>query len=282
MKTAEEMAEALARLPRGARQHARDRRASATSSSSSARSSCRCSRCPRAQTDGRATCASSASRGSTERYGDPLPEEVARAARPRARRSSRDKGFAGYFLIVAGLRAVGEGRTTSASGPGRGSAAGSIIAYALGITNLDPHRARPALRALPQPRAHRDARHRHRLRRRAPRRGHRLRPRQVRRRQGRADHHVRHDEGARGGPRRRSRARLPVRRARQDREDDPGGARTRPSTASLDGEPRVQRRLRGRAATPSASSTPRARLEGIMRGEGVHAAGVVICRDPLH
>ncbi|MBB5852379.1 DNA polymerase III subunit alpha [Amycolatopsis umgeniensis] len=48
-----------------------------------------------------------------------------------------DKGFPAYFLITADLmrhaREVG-----IRVGPGRGSAAGSLVAYALGITNLDP------------------------------------------------------------------------------------------------------------------------------------------------
>ena len=49
----------------------------------------------------------------------------------------RDMGFAGYFLIVQDI-------TTTARklgvhvGPGRGSAAGSAVAYCLGITNIDP------------------------------------------------------------------------------------------------------------------------------------------------
>ncbi|WP_409182303.1 DNA polymerase III subunit alpha [Amycolatopsis sp. VS8301801F10] len=47
------------------------------------------------------------------------------------------KGFPAYFLIVADLiqhaREVG-----ILVGPGRGSAAGALVAYALGITNLDP------------------------------------------------------------------------------------------------------------------------------------------------
>lgn len=49
----------------------------------------------------------------------------------------RDMGYAGYFLIVQDI-------TTAARqlgvhvGPGRGSAAGSAVAYSLGITNIDP------------------------------------------------------------------------------------------------------------------------------------------------
>ena len=46
-------------------------------------------------------------------------------------------GFDGYFLIVADFITWGKERGII-FGPGRGSAAGSIIAYALGITDLDP------------------------------------------------------------------------------------------------------------------------------------------------
>ncbi|TDV46266.1 DNA-directed DNA polymerase III PolC [Actinophytocola oryzae] len=47
------------------------------------------------------------------------------------------KGFPAYFLVVADL--VAHARKVGIRvGPGRGSAAGSLVAYALGITNLDP------------------------------------------------------------------------------------------------------------------------------------------------
>ncbi|RZS29487.1 DNA polymerase III alpha subunit [Herbihabitans rhizosphaerae] len=49
------------------------------------------------------------------------------------------KGFAAYFLITADLMAYAR-RSGIRVGPGRGSAAGSLVAYALGITNLDPIR----------------------------------------------------------------------------------------------------------------------------------------------
>lgn len=46
-------------------------------------------------------------------------------------------GFAGYFLIVEDF--IREGRNLGVVvGPGRGSAAGSVIAYCVGITNIDP------------------------------------------------------------------------------------------------------------------------------------------------
>ncbi|MTD52874.1 DNA polymerase III subunit alpha [Amycolatopsis pithecellobii] len=47
------------------------------------------------------------------------------------------KGFPAYFLVVADL--INHARQVGIRvGPGRGSAAGSLVAYALGITNLDP------------------------------------------------------------------------------------------------------------------------------------------------
>ena len=46
-------------------------------------------------------------------------------------------GFAGYFLIVADfIRWARENGVPV--GPGRGSGAGSLVAYSLGITDLDP------------------------------------------------------------------------------------------------------------------------------------------------
>jgi DNA polymerase-3 subunit alpha len=49
----------------------------------------------------------------------------------------RNSGYPGYFLIVQDFTT--EARTMGVSvGPGRGSAAGSAVAYCLGITNVDP------------------------------------------------------------------------------------------------------------------------------------------------
>ncbi|HEY1047607.1 MAG TPA: DNA polymerase III subunit alpha, partial [Bacteroidia bacterium] len=49
----------------------------------------------------------------------------------------RTMGFAGYFLIVSDF--IKEGRNLGVVvGPGRGSAAGSAVAYCIGITNIDP------------------------------------------------------------------------------------------------------------------------------------------------
>ncbi len=49
----------------------------------------------------------------------------------------RDMGFPGYFLIVQDF--IAEGRKLGVwVGPGRGSAAGSVVAFCIGITNIDP------------------------------------------------------------------------------------------------------------------------------------------------
>lgn len=48
-----------------------------------------------------------------------------------------NSGYMGYFLIVQDFTAVARNLGVSV-GPGRGSAAGSAVAYCLGITNIDP------------------------------------------------------------------------------------------------------------------------------------------------
>ncbi|MFZ1518075.1 MAG: DNA polymerase III subunit alpha [Ignavibacteriaceae bacterium] len=48
-----------------------------------------------------------------------------------------EMGFPGYFLVVADFINAAKDRNIPV-GPGRGSAAGSIVAYAMGITNVDP------------------------------------------------------------------------------------------------------------------------------------------------
>ncbi|MGD9323630.1 MAG: DNA polymerase III subunit alpha, partial [Desulfobacterales bacterium] len=49
----------------------------------------------------------------------------------------KEMGFAGYFLIVADFIQYAKASGVPV-GPGRGSAAGSLVAYSLGITDLDP------------------------------------------------------------------------------------------------------------------------------------------------
>ncbi len=88
-----------------------------------------------------------------------------------------------------------------------------------------PDPLRPPVRAVPEPGAQVDARHRHRFLRPRARPRHQLRGRQVRPRPGRADHHLRDDDGPRRRARRRPRARRPVRPGRPDREAHPRRAR---------------------------------------------------------
>ena len=45
-------------------------------------------------------------------------------------------GFPGYFLIVADF--INWAKHNGAGGPGRGSGAGSLVAYSIGITDIDP------------------------------------------------------------------------------------------------------------------------------------------------
>src|SRR6187551_189861 len=49
----------------------------------------------------------------------------------------KSMGFAGYFLIVSDFIRAGRDLGVFV-GPGRGSAAGSVVAYCIGITNIDP------------------------------------------------------------------------------------------------------------------------------------------------
>ena len=51
----------------------------------------------------------------------------------------KNMGFAGYFLIVQGFTTEARNRGVYV-GPGRGSAAGSVVAYCIGIINIDPIR----------------------------------------------------------------------------------------------------------------------------------------------
>jgi DNA polymerase III subunit alpha len=74
--------------------------------------------------------------GAKERYGDPLPAE-AQERFDYEMGVIRGTGYAGYFLITQDFIRWARDNDIPV-GPGRGSAAGSLVAYALGITNLDP------------------------------------------------------------------------------------------------------------------------------------------------
>src|SRR5438552_4013335 len=74
--------------------------------------------------------------GARRRYGDPVPPEVEQRLQYELDVISRT-GYAGYFLIVYDFIKAAKDRGIPV-GPGRGSAAGSLVAYALGITSIDP------------------------------------------------------------------------------------------------------------------------------------------------
>ena len=58
-------------------------------------------------------------------------------------------GYAGYFLIVWDFVRYAKENGIPV-GPGRGSSAGSLVAYCLGITDVDPLQLQPLLRAVSQ------------------------------------------------------------------------------------------------------------------------------------
>jgi DNA polymerase-3 subunit alpha len=76
--------------------------------------------------------------GLRHRYGDPVPSEAAERADYELGVIQR-MGFSGYFLIVWDFVKYAKDAGI-AVGPGRGSAAGSLVAYCLQITDIDPLR----------------------------------------------------------------------------------------------------------------------------------------------
>ncbi len=75
--------------------------------------------------------------GAKKRYGDPLSQEVEERLRFELH-IMKTMGFPGYFLIVQDFIAAAREQLDVSVGPGRGSAAGSAVAYCLGITQIDP------------------------------------------------------------------------------------------------------------------------------------------------
>ena len=142
-------------------------------------------------------------------------------------------GFAGYFLIVADFIQWAKGQSIPV-GPGRGSGAGSVVAWALTITDLDPIRfdllferfLNPERVSMPDfdidfCQEGRDAVIDY------------VRQR-IRRRSRRADHHLRQAAGACRGARRGPRARAAVRPGEQGRRTDPERSRASGGPAAGD------------------------------------------------
>ncbi len=76
-------------------------------------------------------------KGAHRIYGDPLSKEVDERIRFELH-IMKTMGFPGYFLIVQDFINSARDELGVMVGPGRGSAAGSVVAYCLGITKIDP------------------------------------------------------------------------------------------------------------------------------------------------
>ncbi len=75
--------------------------------------------------------------GARRRYGDPLSDELSERIKFELH-IMKTMGFPGYFLIVQDFINAARNQLGVSVGPGRGSAAGSCVAYCLGITQIDP------------------------------------------------------------------------------------------------------------------------------------------------
>ena len=75
--------------------------------------------------------------GAAKFYGDPLEKDV-RERLNFELHVMKTMGFPGYFLIVQDYINAARNELGVSVGPGRGSAAGSAVAYCLGITQMDP------------------------------------------------------------------------------------------------------------------------------------------------
>ena len=75
--------------------------------------------------------------GAKVRYGEELTDEVKERIKFELH-IMKTMGFPGYFLIVQDFISAARNQLGVSVGPGRGSAAGSAVAYCLGITQIDP------------------------------------------------------------------------------------------------------------------------------------------------
>ncbi len=216
--------------------------------------------------------------GLKERYGDPVPGNVLERLEYELG-IINEKRFAPYFLIVADFTRWAKEQGIGV-GPGRGSAAGSIIAYALGITALDPIEhgllferfLNPERSEMPDIDMDFDDE-----------------------RRGEVIDYVRRVYGADRVAQIITFGKMKARQAVRDAGrvlGYPYGVPDRISKmilddlgATIDGSLKANAEFRAdyetNPDTKRIVDAARA-LEDITRGEGVHAAGVVICRDPLH
>ncbi|MDO8964342.1 MAG: DNA polymerase III subunit alpha [Coriobacteriia bacterium] len=216
--------------------------------------------------------------GMRRRYGDPIPQEALDRLYHELK-ILKDKGYAGYFLVVQDFVQWAKDNGIGV-GPGRGSAAGSIISYVLGITALDPLEhgllferfLNPERTEMPDIDIDFDD----------ERRGEVIE--YVRKKYG-------EDKVAQIITFSTMKARAAVRDAGRIL-GYPFGVPDKVAKMIQEGpDATIADSLRTspdlKAAYSADADTKRIvdaaiALEGFVRGEGVHAAGVVICRDPLH
>ena len=187
-------------------------------------------------------------------------------------------GYVEYFLIVWDFINFAKTRGIMV-GPGRGSAAGSLVAYCLKITDIDPIRYNLIFERFLNPERGQHAGYRYRFLHRAKRRGDRLCDPQIRQRKRFADHHLRNHE-AKAAVRDVGRA-LNLSYAETDKiakaipfdlkmTIDKALAMNPELKAMYDEDPRVAKVLDMSRA-----------IEGMPRHASTHAAGVVISKLPL-
>ncbi len=216
--------------------------------------------------------------GLARRYGEPVPGEALERLETELEVIT-SKGLSAYFLIVADFVQWAKHNGIGV-GPGRGSAAGSIISYALGITNLDPIEhgllferfLNPERTEMPDIDIDFDD----------ERRGEVIE--YVRRKYG-------EDKVAQVVTYSTMKARAAIRDAgrvlgypfgvpdkvAKQIQDDPKAT----IAGSLAANPELRAEYEAGGDTQRIVDAAKA-LEGRVRGEGVHAAAVVICRDPLN
>ena len=197
------------------RAHGRDRRALQRRDRLRAHCTCRTSTCPDGKTRRSRTCASWPRTGCASATAAETPE--LRQRLEFELKTIEEMGFPDYFLIVWDFIRFARADGVSV-GPGRGSAAGSLVAYCLRITDLDPMRYSLLFERFLNPGRKSHARRRRRLRRGRPRARDQLRGREVRPPQRRPDHHLRQDAAQGGDQGRRPGDGHPLRRGRPDRQ----------------------------------------------------------------
>ena len=216
--------------------------------------------------------------GLERRYGSPVPEKEQKQA-DYEMGIIIQQGFPAYFLIVQEYiewaRSQGIG-----VGPGRGSAAGAIVAYAMGITDLDPMPNGLMFERFLSPERVGDARYRRRLRAGAPRRGYRPHQRSIWRRPRVAGASTFGTLQAKNAVRDSARV-LDYPYSVGDRickmiGDELGITIDKALSTNPDLKKAYDTEEDVKKIIDAARS-----IEGHVRGEGVHACATIICRDPM-